>query len=1262
MIDNSNINLKLTVEKKRTFNITTNKSFSQKKEECQKSLSPRKTPSLLNIGYVSPRKTPSLLNIGYVSPRKTPSLLNIGYVSPRKAPSLLSIGYVPKKKDNINKNKSSTILHLMDYNNAEEEIKNAINEMKKGLILEMKNNSNDLIYLIDENKEKEKLINIKNINHLNIPNFNKKEYTKVNNGNIDINSNNKNSKNIEIKNGFESKNGNKKNLKSIYKFKNKTIIEDKYRILSHGCLIIDSNDDNESDEELDSNEYYINPETNIFFIYDFIIALGVFYSLLYLPYELANSLCICNPNINYIKVFFNIFIEILFLFDLIINFFLGYYNEEDKLIKRSKKIIKNYILGYFIVDLLSSIPFNTISFYYCKKNNYQICHTYENNNIILLLLTCLKAIKIFKIFGRKKNQFITKIIEKCSDLIFLEDLINILSNIFFVVLGFHIASCIHIYIGRHTFPSWIHKNEFQNDSTSILYIISIYYIITTMTTVGYGDIQGDSFLEIIFRLILLAIGIIIYSWLISSISNSINKESFASINYSNECKVLEEIRITHSKLPYSLYSKIINYLKNKHFYQTKYDKNLLIKCLPYTLKNELYLSMYKLPLKRFHFFKGISNTNFLVDILSYYSPKTASKDEILIKEDDIIEEIIYVREGKLSLEIPINIDNPEESINKYLSYDFLEYAFNLDYNYNYNQNNNHNNTNLSICSNKTNISFNQTNLTNITNIHNKNNEKEEEIIDKNIYLKIHNVLKNEDYGSIFMFFGKRSPFSVKVKSKKVKLFALKKADFNKLCSQYKNVIRRIQKKKKKDIKMVKSIFIKIIARFCDIKGIKIDGKFMKTIKRAITKLNKEIIPKDILKNIEIDEDITDSLNDFDSKLSFFQSSLSSNEKKKLFTNLKKSFSNIENYKSLLYREFILSNKYESKYYSYSKGKKLNKKLNKSIKAIKEKMISKISSNSSYKKRFYFSESDESETIKFKSESGPNSMNKLPESLKISLKKKIMEREKEDKESSKKKTEIMNERHNYSSYSTFKNINNYINHQKLIHKYNKIRRFSGTNLCSSKKNNLILDDLDYYQKSESFPKEISNYNSDLLLSTSVESFKIESSYKNLNEITDGKFIKNKKLQSDTLNYVKNYDIRKISCKKIDKSSKKGNKIYTLSYENQKTRESKNDIILNKKLHNKLQNKSKLNNKFSNKNKLYKNDITTNENIQSNIKYRTLSSESNSTQKEIYINSFHNNNISNSIKNINNLDFINKIVQKNEYNDESHKRDLLNNLSS
>ena len=318
MTDNSNTDLKGKIQKKRSCNIVNKRAFSPRKK-CIKS-----TKSF----------------------------------SPKKNPSLLSKLYSPKrKKDNIKKNRSSAILHLMDYNNAEEEIKNAIIEMKKDVIIEMKddNNNNDLINLIDENKEKEALIS----------KFNNKENFKEMVDNLDYNKSNKNNKNLEIKNDFESKNGKRKSSKGIYKIKNRIIMEGRYRFLSHGCFIVDSNEENESDRDRNSNEYYINPETNFVFIYDFIITLCVFYSLICLPLELANSLCICNPNINYAKFFLNIFIEILFLFDLILNFFLGYYNnKKNKLVKNSYKIIKNYILGYFIIDLLSSIPFNTTNIIY----------------------------------------------------------------------------------------------------------------------------------------------------------------------------------------------------------------------------------------------------------------------------------------------------------------------------------------------------------------------------------------------------------------------------------------------------------------------------------------------------------------------------------------------------------------------------------------------------------------------------------------------------------------------------------------------------------------------------------------------------------------------------------------------------------------------------------------------------------------------------------------------------------------------------------
>ena len=79
----------------------------------------------------------------------------------------------------------------MDYNNAEEEIQNAICEMKKSLILEIKDNNNDLRYLVDEKKEKENLIELENMDQLGKPNFSNKVNNKMKLDKIDNNKNKK---------------------------------------------------------------------------------------------------------------------------------------------------------------------------------------------------------------------------------------------------------------------------------------------------------------------------------------------------------------------------------------------------------------------------------------------------------------------------------------------------------------------------------------------------------------------------------------------------------------------------------------------------------------------------------------------------------------------------------------------------------------------------------------------------------------------------------------------------------------------------------------------------------------------------------------------------------------------------------------------------------------------------------------------------------------------------------------------------------------
>ena len=57
----------------------------------------------------------------------------------------------------------------------------------------------------------------------------------------------------------------------------------------------------------------------------------------------------------------NYVIDILFFMDILMNFRTTYYNSRTALeITDKNLIVKNYLKGYFIIDLLSTVPFDII--------------------------------------------------------------------------------------------------------------------------------------------------------------------------------------------------------------------------------------------------------------------------------------------------------------------------------------------------------------------------------------------------------------------------------------------------------------------------------------------------------------------------------------------------------------------------------------------------------------------------------------------------------------------------------------------------------------------------------------------------------------------------------------------------------------------------------------------------------------------------------------------------------------------------------------
>lgn len=61
------------------------------------------------------------------------------------------------------------------------------------------------------------------------------------------------------------------------------------------------------------------------------------------------------------------------------------------------------------------------------------------------------------------------------------------------------------------YESWRYGEPYVEYESFDLYITSVYYVVTTMSTVGYGDISGGTTLERIYCIMLMLIGVVAFN-------------------------------------------------------------------------------------------------------------------------------------------------------------------------------------------------------------------------------------------------------------------------------------------------------------------------------------------------------------------------------------------------------------------------------------------------------------------------------------------------------------------------------------------------------------------------------------------------------------------------------------------------------------------------------------------------------------------------------------------------------------------------------
>ncbi len=138
--------------------------------------------------------------------------------------------------------------------------------------------------------------------------------------------------------------------------------------------------------------------------------------------------------------------------------------------------------------------------------------------------------------------------------------------------------------------SWVVRYGYENKSIGEQYLAGVYFIITTVTTVGYGDNHALSSAEKIFCCILMIIGVISYTLAISYLASIINARDRRQAKLLSKLEVLDSIR-NEFGMNFELYWRLRQSLQ----YETTKDmseKQQLLNELPLKLKVDLTNTMY----------------------------------------------------------------------------------------------------------------------------------------------------------------------------------------------------------------------------------------------------------------------------------------------------------------------------------------------------------------------------------------------------------------------------------------------------------------------------------------------------------------------------------------------------------------------------------------------------------------------------------------------------------------------------------------------
>jgi CRP-like cAMP-binding protein len=211
----------------------------------------------------------------------------------------------------------------------------------------------------------------------------------------------------------------------------------------------------------------------------------------------------------------------------------------------------------------------------------------------------------------------------------------------------HMVGCLWFAVGVDNTSismGWVSKQEWDDDiPNTTRWLTSLYWALTTISTVGYGDITAGTNVEMIYTLFAMILGMALNAWLIANLTKHLARSTLLEDAHDNRISTIVQYMNT-KRIPGDLQTKVLDYMDIEFTSERGLDIHRELEKLPPALEAEMLDVMFIKNLRYCQGFHGVPE-HVLVELSKAVSPYPVKKGQAIFAAGQVAREVFLLQSG-----------------------------------------------------------------------------------------------------------------------------------------------------------------------------------------------------------------------------------------------------------------------------------------------------------------------------------------------------------------------------------------------------------------------------------------------------------------------------------------------------------------------------------------------------------------------------------------------------------------------------------------